>query len=368
MAPAATTTTASAALIAVVAVPTLALMLVMLPAQTAALTLAGAWGFHSPAQFAAYPGFGSITFDSSNLTAIALNKERHGVSALYPIQWTQTRPNKCYAPIHRMRVNFTCVEIASNWEQLWEQQFAMLKPYIASGAVVGVFLGDEHWYFGVKVSDTALIADRIRADWPQAIIYQNEAPDTVMCGFNKLNETILQQDDCLPTNLDLFSFDFYDQSWYNSTWASAQEALLGMVWPRFTRASQRSIHVTTGWTDDPHANLTAIDDYCARNARQWIQFGLEQPLLAGVFPFYFPSSGSSTGLSGLPKCLATYTALGRIIEASGSLGTNTTASAVAPPPAALGAQGATMASVRSDKQWCPGVRPSPKEWWWCDRS
>ena len=30
----------------------------------------------------------------------------------------------------------------------------------------GVFLGDEHMWFGVKVSEVKLIADLIRSDWP----------------------------------------------------------------------------------------------------------------------------------------------------------------------------------------------------------
>ena len=41
-----------------------------------------------------------------------------------------------------------------------------MQPLIQAGALIGVFLGDEHMWFGVKVSEVKLIADLIRSDWP----------------------------------------------------------------------------------------------------------------------------------------------------------------------------------------------------------
>ena len=55
-----------------------------------------------------------------------------------------------------------------------------MQPAIKSGALKGIFLGDEHVYFGMKMSYVKLIADLIRTSWPNAIIYMNEAPDGII--------------------------------------------------------------------------------------------------------------------------------------------------------------------------------------------
>lgn len=264
--------------------------------------MAAGWSLNEPAQFDAAPGIATTTFDTSNLTAISYNFEHHGITALYPLQWVQTRAEPCFAPIKRMRGNFSCVEVAPNVEQLWKTQFAMLQPYIAAGSVVGIFLGDEHIYFGLNFSDTVMITALIKRDWPTAVIYQNEAPDVLMCGFNKLNETVLTDTDCLPSQLDLLSFDFYDTSFFGSTWESAQLAIERMVIPRLVNPSQQLVHVTTGYAQGPGVNITEFDHFCARNARQWLQYALSQPRLAGIFPFDWVSSGTVSAAARRPRC------------------------------------------------------------------
>ena len=48
----------------------------------------------------------------------------------------------------------------------------------SSGAIVGVFLGDERMYFGLKLAEVKLIADEVRGDFHAAIIYLNEGDVT----------------------------------------------------------------------------------------------------------------------------------------------------------------------------------------------
>lgn len=181
-------------------------------------------------------------------------------------------------------------------QQVWDKQFLMLKPYIASGAVVGVFVGDETVWRGLSFDDVARFVAMVRTSWPSALIYQNEAPDVIMCGFNKLNATVLQPTSCLP-DVDLFSFDFYgggSRSPYNSTWAAPRLAYEHMVVTRFTRASQHAIHVTTGYAQkSPTLNVTQFDHFCARNALEMLKWGLEDATVSGLYVLFFASSVSS---------------------------------------------------------------------------
>ena len=85
----------------------------------------------------------------------------------------------------------------------------MCQRLIKKGAIVGVFLGDEHMWFGVQLSELKAIADEVRLSWPSAIIYSNEAPDIAMCNYRKDNTTVFADGECLPSNVDWFGFDFY---------------------------------------------------------------------------------------------------------------------------------------------------------------
>jgi hypothetical protein len=106
------------------------------------------------------------------------------MKALYPIRWTVPQAKKCFAPVPHTQTHpdgmFDCVTIDPDYQKSWQTQFALIKPYIHSGNIIGIFLGDEHLYFGVQVSHVKEIADTIRRDWPEAIIYLNEAPDVAM--------------------------------------------------------------------------------------------------------------------------------------------------------------------------------------------
>ena len=42
------------------------------------------------------------------------------------------------------------------------------------------------------------IADLVRLDWPEAIIFVNEAPDIGMCNYRKDNTSVFETDECVP--------------------------------------------------------------------------------------------------------------------------------------------------------------------------
>ena len=210
-----------------------------------ALQHAGMWGLQNASTVTGptldpVSAWTTLTFDVSD-SALILANAKLGVKALYPISWTAAQKELCYAPVPHTQTTmdgkFSCLTIDPDYKAKWKAQFAMMQPLIKAQALIGVFLGDEHMYFGVKLSEVKLIVDLIREDWPSAIIYENEAPDVAMCNYRKDNTTIWQDGECLPSNLDWFGFDFYAHD--SSVWSGPREAYTTMVYPRFSRPDQK---------------------------------------------------------------------------------------------------------------------------------
>ena len=167
-----------------------------------ALQHAAMWGLNpgTPGTTADTPGksMTDLTFDISNITLINENFHTYQVTALYPLQWTVSQSKKCFAPVKHTQTTpdgyFACIQMDPNYVNSWKTQFQLMEPAIHSGALKGIFLGDEHVYFGVTMREVKLMADLIRSDWPDAVIYMNEAPDVAMCNYNKQNLTVFQDD------------------------------------------------------------------------------------------------------------------------------------------------------------------------------
>ena len=342
-------------------------MLLLCAAGCGALQHSGMWSLNRAADGR---GWATLTFDVSNTSAIAANYEAAGMRALYPLSWTAPQKQQCFAPVPHTRTTpsgyFGCITIAPDWKARWQAALREIRPLIASGAVVGVFLGDEHLYFGVTLAEVKLVADQIRGDFPAAIIYMNEAPDVAMCGYSKANVTLFADGECLPQNVDWFGFDFYHQD--PSSWLDAREAYRHHVYPRFSRPDQRVVPVSLGYQE---GNLTAaeaasLDAFCAENAIEFLKFGLEDPRVVGLFPFYWAGGtrhpdGSITGGAGislLPRCAAAYKAIGELIIAAGPSGT--TSDPAHNPP--------TGSGPFPEPKCATPIAPPPAEWSWCKRT
>ena len=136
-------------------------------------------------------GWADLTFAVADLETIQNNSIHYGMKALYPLQWTVGQKQKCYAPVKHCQTTpdgyFNCITIDPNYKEAWQKQFLEIKPLIDKGIIIGIFLGDEHLYFGVTLAEVKLIADLIRLSWPEAIIYMNDAPDPASCNYDKQN-------------------------------------------------------------------------------------------------------------------------------------------------------------------------------------
>jgi hypothetical protein len=334
------------------------------------------WGLHpgTPDTTADTPGksMTDLTFDISNITQINHNYEKYQVRALYPLQWTVSQNTTCHAPVHHQcthppSCNFSCITIDPSYESLFQKQFLEMKPAITSGALKGIFLGDEHIYFGMDIAYVKVIADLIRTNWPDAVIYMNEAPDVAMCNYDKQNRTVFSKNQCLPQNVDWFGWDFYQSD--STSWNGFQEAAKGMIYPRMARTDQRLVATSLGYSDGDLtiSEAAKLDSFCARNARHFLKWGLSDSRLVGLFPFHWNGgtrnpNGSITGGAGiidLPRCAATYRAIGELIIAAGEEGTTLDPSHS--PPAA------TKDGKYPEPKCSSPVEPPPGVWEWCNR-
>ena len=197
--------------------------------------------------------------------------------------------------------------------------------------MIGVFLGDENLWDGTSLENLTTVVDMIKTDWPDAITFINEAQDTVNCGFNRLNETIFAPGECMPENLDIFGYDYYctipgctDAYGKEAGWNVQRDGMVNMLYPRLA-PHQRVIPTTLGffYTGLPPPGMNAsmlatMDEYCAYTAQQYFEWALEDPRVAGLFPFYWHDSAGTVGLgTNLTKCRAAYEAWGKLVIAGG---------------------------------------------------
>ena len=76
--------------------------------------------------------------------------------------------------------------------------------------------------------------------------------------------------------MDWFGYDFYSSD--STSWAGAYEAYQNNIFSRFGRPDQRVVPTTLSNTMTAEA-----DDFCVRNALQWLKLGLTDARVAAVF-------------------------------------------------------------------------------------
>eukprot|EP00040_Diaphanoeca_grandis_P022815 m.123281 g.123281 ORF g.123281 m.123281 type:complete len:371 (+) comp28977_c0_seq1:172-1284(+) len=319
--------------------------------STCGLQHSSMWDMETAAQGA---GWATLTFTNSNLDVIKTNFESAGMVALYPLKWTVPQSKLCYAPVTHMQTyadgTFPCVTIDPNYTSSWQSQWEEIKPLVDIGAITGIFLGDERMYFGIHLSEVKLIADEIRRTWPRAIIFMNEAPDIAMCNMRKDNTSVFKDDECVPTNVDWFGFDFYQTD--SVSWTASHEAFNTILYPRFSRTSQRFLPTTMGHFPDA-SNKT--DAFCVQNAIEWTRIALNDPRIVAIFAF-----GGAFGPMDNSRCSQMFQAMGKMVMAAGKLGTSFDPIGEAAAPDSQG-------NFAEPKCLSPR-QPSPSIWNWCDRS
>ena len=307
-------------------------------------------------------GWTNLLFDSANLTLIDHSATGH-YQALYKWEsWAVPRPSAfdgvhCQSPLNRFGNTTGCVTLSTTYEQDWAELHATLQPHIASGAITGIMLGDERMWDGISIANLTRLTATIRASWPNVTLFINEAQDLVLCGMNRLNESLFDESgggpQCWPPDLDWIGFDLYDNTVADGGTAFSQfnvsrRGAEDYVYRRFA-THHKLVPTTLGFgyngngcnatncsnfvypaPSRPGCNCNATyDQYCADNAFAFETWGNEDPKIAAVLPFFWYSERGSVGLEGLPICRAAWEAIGKRILAR-------VASSPSPPAVARG--------------------------------
>ena len=279
---------------------------------------------------------------------------------LYALDWTEPRAEArarggvCLSPIPRFRNSTRCVTIRRDIDAHWAAARAALEPWRRNGTVAGVFLGDELCYHGASLANLTYVTRLIRRDWPEAVLYINEAQDLLMCNFNRLNETFFGARECWPPELDWLGFDIYGFD-RGAAFDAPRRAYDWNLFDRMSSDAQYAVQTTVGFGGHDAATegwtLADYDDFCAANAALWFEFAAAEPRVGGVFPWYwrtgtyYPAPPSvprinvtyGIGLDRLPRCRAAYAAWGRNVSEhtpAGRIRPHTTAPARRAPRAA----------------------------------
>ena len=93
-----------------------------------------------------------------------------------------------------------------DWQSATDKFITALKPHVASGKALGVFMGDEICCGGTPYSNLSSVAARLKAGLPSAWIYTNECSE--MHSWPKLDA---DGSGGVPAGLDAISVDFCDE-------------------------------------------------------------------------------------------------------------------------------------------------------------
>ena len=256
---------------------------------TYAYNAAGVWGVEPNATY--HPLLSNLMFQT-DLRAVDTAFRASGVQGLYQLSWTEPRPEMerlgyCPSPIPRFHNTTACVTLRKDFDEYWQETLEKLQPWRRNGTVVGIFLGDEQCYHGASMRNLTYVTKRIRNDWPEALIYLNEAQDLLMCNFNRMNESFFDSDtehNCWPAELDWLGFDVYGYD-LNTTFDAARATYENNIFARMATTGQSVVATTVGhgghtaetmdWT------LEQFDNYCVQNAERWFSYAEAEPRVAG---------------------------------------------------------------------------------------
>jgi hypothetical protein len=305
------------------------------PAGRAQLEYAGGWG-----ERYGFPGVNgswvNLQFEVGESAAVAAAQQ--SIPSLATFRWTapdtsrmiNTTTGTCASTIKRFGNTTKCLTLRSDYKEAWARLWATIKPLVQNDTYVGVFLGDESMWGGASLANLTTVTDMIKRDWPLGITYINEAQDAANCNFNRLGDTIIGPDECLPDTLDWYGYDYYctipgcTQAYgVNSGWQVARDGMTNMIYPKLPRKEQRVVPTTLGFlyaTNPMNSSMLArMDAYCVYTARQYAEWAAEDSRLVALFPFFYNPTGyggNMIGLSNLTQCRAEYVKMGRaVVEA-----------------------------------------------------
>lgn len=244
----------------------------------------------------------------------------------------------------------------AGWREMWngtECSTSGYPPCIAQLReelkIFGIFLGDELLNSGVYVTELTTAADAVKYDWPDAIVYWNEAwgpvVENVTWAKTHSNLTALRS---VPNAIDWISLDYYRDD--STAWTVPEAAYPASVYPKM-KPHQRALLVPQafGRKNDvceatcyanasikgccPHNHGSSgqhnhsrdwWDQHSTDTAHAYFQWAQRDAKIIGINPWYWGNDRSDPACGGynisvrqLPKARAAWEAIGRQIKIGG---------------------------------------------------
>ena len=86
----------------------------------------------------------------------------------------------CVSPLARFGAT-ACVTLSPTFAADWATLHTQLAPHIASGAVVGIMLGDERMYHGASMANLSAVTAEIRRTWYGGLMPWLARPAVTVC-------------------------------------------------------------------------------------------------------------------------------------------------------------------------------------------
>ena len=212
-------------------------------------------------------------------------------------------------------------------------------PHLQSGAVAGIFLGDERCCSGIPFSNVSSVAGAVRAFLdrvaPHALVYLNEC-STPFDDCQKYNPSLSCWGDSVPTSIDLISLDIYHHAGSSTdnpaTEADTAEQFVNAhVKPKLN--PHQRLFVVPGtfadWNQTRSGSVLQQQDGIVAKLNAYWKWVQRDPLISGIncwhwstipnlykrspgiIPFYY-------GVDHMPKVLSRLVEIGAIIRTGGN--------------------------------------------------
>ena len=201
-----------------------------------------------------------------------------------------------------------------NWRHEWETQWVPIATeLLRNGTIVGFFLGDELMWNGLPYESLLEWSNAVRASFPSAFIWQNEAYPTYACAPGEAPSCPAKGGNgalkcCsayrvpinithgIPPALNATSVDIYD--WSNST--SGRNLVPGKVRPYYesqlyprAHPGQRFFQVpgSASSTHNAACDAACYEAAVMHDADEYLRWLQEDPLVAGMMPWIWKNCG-----------------------------------------------------------------------------
>lgn len=185
--------------------------------------------------------------------------------------------------------------LRTDWEARWAEAADLVEPLVKDGTILGFNLGDELVWNCVALENVSALTTAVKGRFPSSIIWYNEAWPPIGKGIDSCGNNVSFS---IPSMLDWFSIDLYRSSqadwtatteWVNKNvktfYAQYVYPLLGL--------GQKAVLVP-GACGTTKCGPQCYDSRDAIDAEDFANWAISDPLVIGVFPFYWNINGTGT--------------------------------------------------------------------------